>query len=84
MTYLSVCVDIDSFVVVAEEQLHPIRVWQRDDGVRRDGPSGVLGEVDVVDGGRVEVDRMEAAGRAVNHLKEEKTFIIANTNGYPV
>ena len=60
-SHLSVCVHIDSLIVVAEEKLHPVRVGQHDDGVGRYGTGGVLWEVDVVDGGRVEVDGVEAA-----------------------
>ena len=67
-SHLSVCVHIDSLIVVAEEKLHPVRVGQHDDRVRRYGTSGVLGEVDVVDGGRVEVDGVEAARRTVDNL----------------
>ena len=71
-SHLSVCVHIDSLIVVAEEKLHPVRVGQHDDGVGRYGTSGMLGEVDVVDGGRVEVDGVEAARRTVDYLEDKK------------
>ena len=34
---LSVRVHVDALVVVAEQQLHAVRVWQRHDRVRCDG-----------------------------------------------
>ncbi len=67
--HLAVGVDVDALVVVAEQQLHPVGVGQRDDGVGHDGPLGMLWCVDVVDGGRVEVDSVEAGGRAVENFE---------------
>lgn len=62
-------VDVDALVVVAQQQLHAVRVRQRHDAVRRDWTLSMLRKVDVVDGGRVEVDRVEALRRAVDHLQ---------------
>ena len=46
--YLSIGVDVDSLIVVAEEELHPVGVGQGHDGVGSDGALRVLRDVDVV------------------------------------
>ena len=51
LTDLAVRVDVHPLVVVAEQELHPVRVGQGDYGVGLDGALRVLGQVDVVDGG---------------------------------
>ena len=47
-TDLAVRVDIDALIIIAQQELHPVSVWQSDDGVRSDRPLGVFGHVDVV------------------------------------
>ena len=73
-SHLSVCVHVDALIVVAEEELHPVGVGQHDDGVGRDGAGGVLGQVDIVHGGRVQIYGVEAARRAVDHLVNKFDF----------
>ncbi len=46
--YLSIGVDVDSLVVVAEEELHPVGVGEGHDGVGGHGALRVLRDVDVV------------------------------------
>ena len=46
--YLAVGVDVDTLVIVAEQQLHPVRVGQRDDRVGGDGTLGVLRDMDII------------------------------------
>lgn len=61
-------VDVDALVVVAEQKLHAVAVGQGDDAVRANRSLSVLGQVDVIDGGGVEVDSVEAVGAAVDDL----------------
>ena len=67
---LAVRVHVDALVVVAEEQVHAAAVGQHDNGVRHDERvgGGQARHVDVEDGARVELDGVEARGRAVEHL----------------
>ena len=47
-THLAVRVDIDPLIIIAQQELHPVSVGQRYDGVRSYGALGVFGHVDVV------------------------------------
>ena len=47
-THLAVRVDIDPLIIIAQQELHPISVGQRYDGVRSYWALGVFGHVDVV------------------------------------
>ena len=47
-TDLSISVDIDPFIVIAEQELHSIGVGQGDNGVRGHRTLGVLGHVNVI------------------------------------
>ena len=51
LTDLAVGVYVHALVVVAQEQLHAVRVGEGDDGVRSDWSLSVFGQVDVVHGG---------------------------------
>ena len=46
--HLAVRVDIDPLIIIAQQELHPVSVGQRHDGVRSYWALGVLGHVDVI------------------------------------